>query len=100
MALYWHFKDKDRLLEGIAERLLSQVALPPSRPGADWPERLSEMRAALLGVLRAHPAVADLVKMRVLLSESGLEIAEHTLGLLREAGFTAEQAAQLASQAL
>jgi TetR/AcrR family tetracycline transcriptional repressor len=101
MALYWHFKDKNLLLDGIAERVLSEVALPSAGASEKaWFEQLREVLSALLAVLRAHPAVADLVKMRVLLSEPGLEIAEHTLGLLRGAGFTAEQAAQLASHAL
>ncbi|MFG1926062.1 TetR/AcrR family transcriptional regulator C-terminal domain-containing protein [Cryptosporangium sp. NPDC048952] len=99
MALYWHFKDKDLLLEGISERLLSDVTLPTAsaRP---WHDELRDVLSALLTVLRAHPAVAELVRTRVLLSDSGLEIAERTLGLLRSAGFDAEQAAQLASQAL
>ena len=100
MALYWHFKDKDRLYDGIAERLLGQVVLPPADPGRDWSEQLREVLDALLAVLRAHPAVADLVKLRMMLSEPGLEVAEYTLGLLRRAGFSAEQSAQVASQAL
>ena len=114
MALYWHFKDKDRLLEGISERLLSQVVRPTASDRSDrsyrsdrsdpsgqpWYEELRELLAALLAVLRTHPATADLVQQRVLLSEPGLEIAEHALRLLREAGFSPEQAAQLSGHAL
>lgn len=99
MALYWHFKDKDLLLAGIAERLLSDVALP-APAGRPWAEEFRELLAALLVVLRAHPAVAELLKARFLLSEPGLTIAEHALRLLREAGFSAEQAAQLSGHAL
>lgn len=99
MALYWHFKDKGLLLEGIAERLLTRVVLPPPSE-APWFAQLRDVLSALLEVLRAHPAVADLLKTRVLRSEAGLQIAEHTLALLRGAGFTAEQSAQLAGQAL
>jgi AcrR family transcriptional regulator len=99
MALYWHFKDKDLLLEGIVERLLSEVELPAAS-AKPWHEQLRDVLAALLDVLRAYPGVADLVKARVMVSESGLLIAEHTLGLLRSAGFNAEQAAQLSGQAL
>jgi len=99
MALYWHFKDKDLLLEGIAERLLSDVVLPPATE-KPWDEQLREVLFALLAVLRAHPAVADLVRTRVMLSEPGLVIAERVLGLLRTAGFTAEQAAQLSGHGL
>ena len=99
MALYWHFKDKDRLLEGISERLLSQV-VHSAATDQPWYEELRELLAALLAVLRTHPATAELVQQRVLLSEPGLEIAEHTLRLLRGAGFNPEQAAQLAGHAL
>jgi AcrR family transcriptional regulator len=102
MALYWHFKDKDRLLEGISERLLSLVVRPAvaDRSEQPWYEELRDLLAALLAVLRTHPATADLVQQRVLLSEPGLEIAEHALRLLREAGFGPEQAAQLSGHAL
>ncbi|WP_435127232.1 TetR/AcrR family transcriptional regulator [Actinacidiphila sp. bgisy144] len=30
-ALYWHFKEKDQLLDGMAERLFANVELPPAR---------------------------------------------------------------------
>ena len=100
MALYWHFKDKELLLEGIAERLLSEVVLPAAGSDKPWFEQLREVLSVLLAALRAHPAVADLVKMRVLRSEPGLEITERALGLLRRGGFSAEQAAQLAIHAL
>src|SRR5215204_12226 len=36
MALYWHFKTKDDLLAGAADRVLEDVAVPP--PGEDWAE--------------------------------------------------------------
>jgi AcrR family transcriptional regulator len=100
MALYWHFRDKDLLLDGIAERLLSEVVLPESEPSARWDERLRVLLDALLGVLRAHPAVAELVSTRVLSSVPGLELAERALGQIREGGFTADQAAQLGHHAL
>lgn len=102
MALYWHFKDKDLLLDGVAERLLSEVRLPPERDAAEaaWHERLDEFFVALLDVLRAHPAVADLVHQRFLLSEPGLRLAERAFSLLSEAGFDPEQVSQIAIHAL
>jgi hypothetical protein len=50
---------------------------------------------ALLDALRPHPEVAGLVYDRVLSSEAGLTVAEHTLALLRHAGLSADQAAQV-----
>ena len=100
MALYWHFKDKDLLFNGIAERLLTDVELPDEGEGRPWDEQFRDLLAAMLVVLRAHPAVADLLHTRFMLSERGLDITERALTLLRGAGFDPEQAAQLAGQAL
>ena len=100
MALYWHFADKERLLDGVAELVLSQVTLPPDDETRPWDERLREVLDRLLAAFAAHPAMTDVVKTRILLSEPGLEITERVLGLLRCAGFTPEQAAQKAIYAL
>lgn len=50
---------------------------------------------AFVDALRPHAAVAGLTQTRILLSEPGINIAERALALLRGAGFSAEQAAQL-----
>jgi TetR/AcrR family tetracycline transcriptional repressor len=100
MALYWHFEDKERLLDGVAELVLSQVTLPADDESRPWDERLREVLDQLLAVLAAHPSVTDVVKTRILQSEPGLELTERVLGLLRGAGFSAEQSAQQAIYAL
>jgi AcrR family transcriptional regulator len=101
MALYWHFKDKERLLDGIVERMLSDVVLPPDGPEAGpWDKQFRDLLEALLRVLRAHPTVTDLVSTRMMLSEPGLTITERALGLLREAGFTSEQSVRIAVHSL
>lgn len=96
MALYWHFQDKERLLDGVAERVLSEVDLPADDGSVAWPARLRGVLDALLEVLVAHPAVVEVVKTRIMLSEPGQELTERALSLLREAGFSAERSAQLA----
>jgi len=100
MALYWHFEDKERLLDGVAELVLSQVRLPPDDEARPWDERLRDVLDRLLAVLAAHPSLTDVVKTRILQSEPGLELTERVLALLRGAGFPAEQAAQQAIYAL
>ena len=100
MALYWHFQDKERLLDGVAELVLSQVTLPADDPSRPWDQRLRDVLDQVLAALAAHPAVTDVVKTRILLSEPGLELTERVLGLLRGAGFSAEQSAQQAVYAL
>jgi TetR/AcrR family tetracycline transcriptional repressor len=99
MALYRHFQDKDEILDALAERLLAQVVLPESG-GRPWHEQLHDVFAAFLVALRPHPNAAGLILTRILVSEPGLVVTERTLALLAEAGFTVEQAAETASQAL
>jgi TetR/AcrR family tetracycline transcriptional repressor len=100
MALYWHFKDKDALLDGVAEQLLADVALPPADAAAGWDAQLRVALEALLAGLAAHPAVAELVKKRILLNDPGREIAERILRLLRDGGCSPEQASQLGMYSL
>ncbi|WP_193615113.1 TetR family transcriptional regulator [Nocardioides lijunqiniae] len=100
MALYWHFKDKDALLDGVVEALMADVRAPAHDGSAPWDERLRAELAALLEGLAAHPAVASLVKTRMLISDPGRDVAERVLALLREGGFSAERTSQLATYAL
>jgi TetR/AcrR family tetracycline transcriptional repressor len=100
MALYWHFRNKDELLDALVEHLLGTVTLPvlPAVPAVDerdWSEQLHAALTAFAAALRPHPAIAPLTQARVLFSAPGLALAERALGLLREGGFTAEQAAQM-----
>jgi TetR/AcrR family tetracycline transcriptional repressor len=100
MALYWHFKDKERLLDGVSELVLSEARLRERDAARPWDDELRGALDALLTALRAHPSLTDVVKTRVLLSEPGLELTERVLGALQAAGFTIEQASQVAMQAL
>ena len=94
MAMYWHFNDKDALLDGIAEFLIGSVELPaPS--DEPWDVQLRAILQAFLDAIRPHPSVAGLALRRILICESGLTMAEQALGLLRTAGFSAEKAAEV-----
>ena len=95
MALYWHFSNKDELIDALAAHLFAQVSLPDTPAGADWVTAMRELQVAFVAALRPHPAVAPLARDRVLASRAGLVLAERSLGLLRQAGFSAEQAAEL-----
>src|SRR5271156_4058035 len=55
MALYWHFRSKDELLDGLAERVWSEIDVDVDAE-APWPDQLRGLLESLLQVLRAHPA--------------------------------------------
>src|SRR5580700_10638284 len=60
MALYWHFRGKDELLEGIAERIWEELDLTVDR-SAPWTEQMRTLLESFLKVLRAHPAAPQLL---------------------------------------
>jgi len=77
MALYWHFRSKEELLDGLAERLWSEIDVA------------------------VDPATAWLAQLRTLLeSLIALRATELTLEILRAGGFDPEHASAIARSAL
>jgi TetR/AcrR family transcriptional regulator, tetracycline repressor protein len=99
MALYWHFRSKDELLEGLAERVWSEIDIAVDCD-APWPAQLRGLLESLLRVLRAHPAAPRLVADHVKQNEPALRATEVTLDVLRRAGFDPLHASALARSAL
>lgn len=97
-ALYWHFKDKQALLDEMATEMYRRMAArTPLDPGDTWQERLRKsargLRTALLGY-RDGARVFSGSRF------TGIEHAgpmEETLRLLTAAGFTLAQAVRAAS---
>lgn len=99
MALYWHFADKDKILDGIAEQLLAGIDVPPLTDDP-WSDQLKALMESILAGLRPHPNVADLVSTRILESDPGLAIAERTLELLQRGGVPDETASEISGYLL
>ena len=99
MALYWHFRDKNLLLNAVAANIFERVDVSEQSSG-HWDERLRALLFSYLSVLRTHPSVAETVSSRLLDSEAGLGLTEGVLMVLREAGFSREEAAGLAGYVL
>ncbi|OQO92628.1 TetR family transcriptional regulator [Saccharomonospora piscinae] len=99
MALYWHFRNKDELLDGMVDGLYARVnsAVDTS---VTWPEQLRTLWSSLLGVLRDHPSSARLVASRNPTSDSGLRVTETVLDILRRGGFTPAEATQILRHAV
>jgi TetR/AcrR family transcriptional regulator, tetracycline repressor protein len=99
MALYWHFRSKDELLEGVASSIFEEVDLSVNA-SAGWQEQLRALLGSLLGVLRAHPSAAILLSTRTVSSEGGLRATEVALDILRRGEFSPAEATQIARHAL
>jgi AcrR family transcriptional regulator len=100
MALYWHFRGKEELLDGIADRVWSEMDLTVDR-AAPWTEQIRALFESLLRVLRAHPAAPELLlHTEKLHAEAALNATELTLDILRTAGFSPQDASFAAGSAL
>ncbi len=99
MALYWHFRSKDELLDGVAERVWAEIDVNVDS-AAPWPAQLRGLLESLLRVLRAHPAAPQLLLAFERQNEPWLRAAEVTLAVLRAAGFDPEYASEVARATL
>ncbi|AGL21513.1 regulatory protein TetR [Actinoplanes sp. N902-109] len=95
MAMYWHFNDKESLLDAMAEQLIASVDLP-APTDEPWDVQLRAILEAILEALRPHPPAASLAARRVLAAEPGLRLADRVLALLARAGLDERRAAQTA----
>jgi TetR/AcrR family tetracycline transcriptional repressor len=100
MALYWHFRSKDDLLTGVADRIWGEVDIAVDW-SAPWTDQLQGMFTSLLSVLRAHPAAPQLLlRTEKLHSEAAMKATETALEVLRRAGFSPEDASAIARAAM
>lgn len=99
MALYWHFRSKDELLDGMAARLFEEIDLAV-RVSATWQAQLRALLGSMVGVLRTHPSTAILLSTRTASSEGSLRATEVMLDVLRRGGFSPTEATQVARHAL
>jgi TetR/AcrR family transcriptional regulator, tetracycline repressor protein len=100
MALYWHFRSKDELLSGLADRVWAEIDVDVD-PDAGWAAQLRSLLESLIHVLRTHPSATQLLlsgEKRT--SEPAMIANEVALEVLDRAGFDAEHAAAIAKNAL
>ena len=99
MALYWHFRNKDELLDAMAASLFKEID-PAVEESDTWQEQLRAVLVSLIEALGAHPAVAPLVTSRTVSTEASLRATETLLDILRRGGFSPVEATQIARHAL
>jgi len=85
MSLYNHVRGKDDLLDGLVERLWSEVDATPAT-ASDWRDATRTFAASLRDLVHRHPHVAPLLTSRPLMPESALRICETYLRVMRDGG--------------
>jgi AcrR family transcriptional regulator len=94
MSLYNHVEDKDDILNGVTERVMTEFEYPP--PTGDWAEDARAMAREWRRLLGMHPSVCQLLAERhkPLEGLASFRAMDSALGLLRSAGLSDRDAAQ------
>jgi AcrR family transcriptional regulator len=100
MALYWHFRNKDELLTGLADALWAELDTRLD-PSDEWPDQLRRLLESLVRVLRRHPSASQLlIGSEKRMGEAAMVASETALEILDRGGFDAEYTAAIVRQAL
>lgn len=91
MAVYHYVPDKSALLDGIVELVYAEVRLP--RPSGRWQADLAAAADAFRDTLRGHAGVLPLLATRPPVTRPAFALVEAASGLLRDAGFSEQDAA-------
>jgi TetR/AcrR family transcriptional regulator, tetracycline repressor protein len=87
MSLYNHVRDKNALLDGMADRILAGIVLPEA-PADHWESDLARLAAAFRTAAMAYPHTAPLLLTRRLNTPALLPAVEKALSALRRGGFS------------
>ena len=90
MSLYNHVKNKNDILDGIVDLVLSDIDVPPS--GTPWKAAMRRRSISAHEVLVAHPWAAMQIMSRFNIGPGMTRYLDATLGRLLESGFSVEGA--------
>jgi AcrR family transcriptional regulator len=91
MSLYNHVANKDELLDGMVDRVFSEIDLPAG--AGDWRTAMRERAVSARRALSHHPWAIALMQSRTAPGPATLRHHNAVIGSLREAGFSIELAA-------
>ena len=85
MALYYHFANKDEVIDGIVDIVFSEIELPTD--GVDWKTAMRQRAISMRDVLLRHRWAIDLMESRRGAGPANLRHHDAVIGNLRAAGF-------------
>jgi AcrR family transcriptional regulator len=91
MALYYHFANKDQVLDGIVDLVFSEIELPAA--DADWKAAMRRRAISLRDVLARHRWAIGMMESRRNPGPANLRHHDAVIGNLRVAGFDMAMAA-------
>ena len=92
-SLYWHFANKQALLDGMADALMAGVAGGAPVAGQSWKERLADIAGEMRRALLSRRDGARVFAGTYVPTENVMRVGEALMAPLREAGADARLAA-------
>ncbi len=93
MSLYNHVTNKDDIIDGIVDRVVSEIEVPDF--SLDWKTAMRRRSTSAHEVLLRHPWATMPLVSRINVGPAMLGYINATLGCLFEAGFSLEMADQI-----
>ena len=90
MSLYNHVANKDDILDGMVDLVVSEIDLPSDT--VDWKGAMRRRAISAHSVFSRHPWASSLIDSRESSGPARLRYLDWVLGTLRRAGFTLEMA--------
>jgi AcrR family transcriptional regulator len=88
MALYYHFANKDEIVDGVVDLVFSEIDLPVA--GSDWKTAMRRRAISLRDALLRHRWAIGLMESRRNPGPASLRHHDAVIGNLRAAGFAME----------
>ena len=95
MSLYNHVANKDDILDGMVDLVVSEIDLPSDT--VDWKEAMRRRAISAQSVFSRHPWASALIDSRESSGPARLRYFDWMIGTLRRAGFTLEMTAHALS---
>jgi AcrR family transcriptional regulator len=89
MSLYNHVANKDAILDGIVDLVMSEIELPSAEE--DWESAIRKCAISAHEALVRHPWACNLIMSSTRVRPARLRYLESLLRRLREVGFSAEE---------
>lgn len=90
MSLYTHVRNKDDLLDGMVDAVISTI--PITADGTDWRASLRQTALAARSVVLRHPWAPHIIETRTTSGPAVPRYVDAVIGILREGGFSIEVA--------
>ena len=91
MSLYNHVANKDEILDGLVEIVISEIELPAK--GADWKDGMRLRANSAREMFLRHPWAISLMESRKNPGPAAMRYYDAVIGCMREGGFSIAMAA-------